>query len=86
VPHVIADLAFEAQGLLLGCFREFSLQRIFLSAVSLFFSCVGSFSVSQCSTFSRFVKRYAVNLMSFAFWAVSLYFFRNVHFFTTSFA
>ncbi len=79
MPHVIANFALEAQGLFLGCFGEFSLKRIFLPAITFFFSCVCSFTVSQSSTLSSFVKCYTVNLMNFAFGTVSLDFFRNVH-------
>ena len=79
MPHVIANFAFEAQGLLFGCFGKFSLKCIFLPAITFFFSCVGAFTVSQSSTLSSFVKCHTVNLMNFAFGTVSLDFFRNVH-------
>ena len=79
MPHVVADFAFEAQGLFFGCFREFSLQWIFLSTVTLLFSCVVAFAFCEGSAFSRLVEGYTVNLMNFTFWTVSLDFFRNVH-------
>jgi hypothetical protein len=79
VPHVVADFAFEAQGLFFGCFREFSLQWIFLSTITLLFAFVVAFAFGEGTAFARLVEGYTVNLMSLTFGTVSLYFFWNVH-------
>jgi hypothetical protein len=79
VPHVVADFAFEAQGLFFGCFREFALEWIFLSTVTLLFACVVTFAFCEGSAFARLVEAYTVKLVSFTFGTVSLDFFRNVH-------
>ncbi len=55
------------------------LQRVFLSAVTLFFAFVVSFASGECSALTGFVEAYGVNCVSFTFWTVSLYFFGNVH-------
>jgi len=44
LEDVAAFFAFETQGLFFGGFGEFSLKRIFLSAVTLFFSFVMAFT------------------------------------------
>jgi hypothetical protein len=44
VSHVAADFALNPHGLFFGCFGEFSLERIFLSAVAFFFSFMVAFA------------------------------------------
>ncbi len=56
------------------------LQRIFLSAVTLFFACVVAFAVGECSAFAGLVEGYSMNCVSFTFWTVRVDFFGNVHF------
>jgi hypothetical protein len=79
VAHVAADFALQPQRLFFGGFSEFSLKRIFLSAVTAFFSRVMSFSFGKGSTFSRLVEAYGVSLMLLALWAVRSDFFGNIH-------
>jgi hypothetical protein len=79
VAHVSADFALKPQGLFLGGFGEFSLKRIFLSAVAAFFSFVVAFAFRQCAAFTCLVQAYGVSLMLLAFWAVRGDFFGNIH-------
>jgi hypothetical protein len=44
VVHVAADFAFKPQGLFFGGFGEFTLKRVFLSAVAFLFSFVVAFA------------------------------------------
>ena len=81
MPHVIANFTLEAKGLFFSCFCEFSLKWILLSAVSLLFSFMVTFTFCQGSTFSSLVKSYTVNLMSLTIRTVGLNFLRNVHVF-----
>jgi hypothetical protein len=67
--------------LFFGCFGEFSLERIFLSAVAFFFAFVVAFAFGECSALSSLVQAYGVSLVSFAFWAVRADFFGDVHVF-----
>ncbi len=77
--HVVAGLAFQAQSLLLCGFGKLVLQGVFLSAVTLFFSFVVSFTSGECTAFSGFIEAYSMNCVSFTFRTVCVYFFRNVH-------
>jgi hypothetical protein len=79
VAHVAADFALKPQRLFFGRFREYSLKRVFLSAVTAFFSRVVTFSFGKGSTFSRLVEAYGVSLMLLALWAVRSDFFGNIH-------
>ncbi len=83
--HVVAGFAFQTQSLLFGGFCEGVLQGVFLSAVTFFLACVGSFACCKCAAFAGFVEAYSMNCVTFTFRTVSVYFFRNVHDFTTSF-
>ena len=77
--HVAAGLAFQAQSLLFCRFGKFTLQRIFLSTISLFFSFVVTFASGECPAFAGFIEAYAMNCVTFTFRAVCVNFFRNVH-------
>jgi hypothetical protein len=79
VAHVAADFALKPQRLFFGGFSEFSLKRVFLSAVTAFFSRVVPFSFGKGSTFSRLIEAYGVSLMLLALWAVRSDFFGNIH-------
>jgi hypothetical protein len=79
VAHVAADFALKPQRLFFGRFREYSLKRVFLSAVTAFFSRVVTFSFGKGSTFSSLVEAYGVSLMFLALWAVRSDFFGNIH-------
>jgi hypothetical protein len=52
---VAADFAFDAQSLFFGCFGEFSLEGIFLSAIAFFFSFMMAFAFGQGSALSCLV-------------------------------
>ena len=79
MAHLAADLALVAQGLFLRRFRELMLQGVFLSTVTSLLSGVGTLTLRHCPTLSSLVQVNRVNLMLFAMWTVSPYFFGNVH-------
>jgi hypothetical protein len=79
MSHVTANLAFQFQGLLLGRFRELSLKRIFLPAISSLLTLMVSLAFGQSSPLSSLVKRDRMCLMLFAFRAVCFDFFGNIH-------
>jgi transcriptional antiterminator len=79
VSHVTADFAFNPQSLFFGCFGEFSLERIFLSAVASFFSFMVAFAFRQGSTLSSLVQGDRVNLVNLASRTERPNFFRNIH-------
>jgi hypothetical protein len=81
VPHETADFAFEAEGLFLGGFGEFLLQRILLSAVAFLFAFVVPFALRHSSAFPSLVQRHGVSLMNFTLWTVRGDFFGNVQLF-----
>jgi len=81
VVHVVAGFAFQAQSLLFGGFCEGVLQGVFLSAVTFFLACVGSFACGECAAFACLVKAYSMNSVMFTFRTVRIDFFRNVHVF-----
>lgn len=79
MSHVAADFALYSKGLFLRGFGELSLKRIFLSAVTSFFSSVSSFTFRQSAAFSCLVQGDSVNLMSLAMRTVCPDFFGNIH-------
>jgi len=78
-PCVAAGLALQPQCLLLGCFGELALKRIFLSTVSVFLSFVLAFASSQRPSLSCFIDGDRVRSLSLAPWAVGSDFFGRLH-------
>ena len=79
VPHVTANLALQAQSLLLRRLRKLTLQRVLLPTITPLLPSVSTLTLRHGTAFSSLVQRNRVILVLLAMRTVSPNFFGSIH-------